>query len=154
LEDIVDTYQLLTSKVLGAFRWAHENHQFKYLMKVDDDSFVRLDVILQELEEERDDRFVDIAVFLDGSHDHQGSIGGTLTDELTLKRLGSGARRFDWCFLPANKLTSRQNWHLCDLYLPYAVGGGYVLAHTLVDFVARNHHLLSHYLSEVCGLSW
>lgn len=42
-----------------------------------------------------------------------------------------------------------QHWFLSDTYLPYALGGGYVVGGQLVDFIARNHALLSHYVSEV-----
>jgi galactosylxylosylprotein 3-beta-galactosyltransferase len=31
-----------------------------------------------------------------------------------------------------------RDWVLCDRYLPYALGGGYVLAYDLVQFVAAN----------------
>ncbi|XP_075213649.1 beta-1,3-galactosyltransferase 6-like [Lycorma delicatula] len=41
-----------------------------------------------------------------------------------------------------------ENWFLCDRYLPYALGGGYVLSHALVKYISRNAELLSVYNSE------
>lgn len=42
-----------------------------------------------------------------------------------------------------------QSWFLSNTYLPYALGGGYVLGMDLVAHIARNSELLSHYNSEV-----
>lgn len=30
------------------------------------------------------------------------------------------------------------DWFLCDNYLPYALGGGYVISYSIIDFIARN----------------
>ncbi|GFR84911.1 beta-1,3-galactosyltransferase 6-like [Elysia marginata] len=40
------------------------------------------------------------------------------------------------------------NWILCDTYLPYARGGGYVLSSDLVHFIAHNYLLLETFVSE------
>lgn len=42
-----------------------------------------------------------------------------------------------------------QRWFLSDTYLPYALGGGYVLGMDLAVYIARNRELLSLYNSEV-----
>ena len=42
-----------------------------------------------------------------------------------------------------------QFWQLADTYLPYALGGGYVIASPLVKFVVQSQHLLKHFNSEV-----
>lgn len=34
------------------------------------------------------------------------------------------------------------DWFLCDNYLPYARGGGYVISRSIVDFVGKNAELL------------
>jgi len=44
-----------------------------------------------------------------------------------------------------------QRWMLSDTYLPYAMGGGYVIAGSLARFVVRNRELLSLYNAEVCA---
>lgn len=43
---------------------------------------------------------------------------------------------------------SEQEWRLCDRYLPYALGGGYVLGRRLVDYIANNAALLKRFASE------
>nr|CAG4641061.1 EOG090X0A8N [Eulimnadia texana] len=40
------------------------------------------------------------------------------------------------------------SWFMCDTYLPYAYGGGYVLSGDLVKYVARNRELLQTYNNE------
>lgn len=62
--------------------------------------------------------------------------------------------RLYWGFFDgrANVKTSGQwketNWILCDTYLPYARGGGYILSSDLVHFIAHNHQLLETFVSE------
>ncbi len=41
-----------------------------------------------------------------------------------------------------------KEWKLCDRYLPYAVGGGYVLSYQLVRFIGNNVQILKTYTSE------
>jgi len=40
------------------------------------------------------------------------------------------------------------NYHLCDRYLPYARGGGYVLTQDLAQYILTNRNLLQMYNSE------
>lgn len=35
-----------------------------------------------------------------------------------------------------------QDWFLCDNYLPYALGGGYVISQNIVDYISRNYDIL------------
>ena len=46
---LFDSYQTLTAKVLAAFVQLNRNVKFKYLLKVDDDSYVQLPVLIDEL---------------------------------------------------------------------------------------------------------
>ncbi len=41
-----------------------------------------------------------------------------------------------------------QSWALCDLYLPYATGGGYLLGSQLVAYLAENAHHLTRFFNE------
>lgn len=41
-----------------------------------------------------------------------------------------------------------KDWFLCDTYLPYALGGGYILSSDLVEFITTNALLLQQYKSE------
>lgn len=39
-------------------------------------------------------------------------------------------------------------YNICDLYVPYALGGGYVLSKKCVDFIARNTEMLRLFKNE------
>ena len=64
---------------------------------------------------------------------------------------GSGLKRQD--VTPGLQMRlhfpTNQDWFLCDKYLPYAQGGGYVISHDLVKFVVVNVDRLQFYNSEV-----
>ena len=118
LQELKDAYKELPSKVLQTFKWIDQNVNSSYILKVDDDSFVRLDHIISELK---------------STH---------------------SARRFYWGFFRGDAHVkfsgpwSEKSWHLCDRYLPYAQGGGYILSGDLVNFIARNADLLQKFNSE------
>lgn len=51
LENLQDSYSNLASKLLHSIKWISENlKQMKYLVKCDDDSFVRIDLIVKDLD--------------------------------------------------------------------------------------------------------
>ncbi|CAI4221334.1 unnamed protein product [Auanema sp. JU1783] len=62
--------------------------------------------------------------------------------------------RLYWGFLDGRAKPIRKgkwkesNWMLCDRYLPYQLGGGYVLSYELVRYVAINSKLLKLYKNE------
>ncbi|CAD5216776.1 unnamed protein product [Bursaphelenchus xylophilus] len=41
-----------------------------------------------------------------------------------------------------------KDWVLCDRYLPYQLGGGYVLSYKLAEFIAANTRILRYYRAE------
>ncbi|CAG9540584.1 unnamed protein product [Cercopithifilaria johnstoni] len=43
---------------------------------------------------------------------------------------------------------AERDWIICDRYVPYQLGGGYVLSYKLVDFFVRNKDLLKIYKNE------
>ncbi|VDN82273.1 unnamed protein product [Brugia pahangi] len=59
-----------------------------------------------------------------------------------------------WGFLDGRARPKRRgqwaerDWILCDRYVPYQLGGGYVLSYKLVDFLVRNKDLLKFYKNE------
>ncbi|VDK67127.1 unnamed protein product [Litomosoides sigmodontis] len=59
-----------------------------------------------------------------------------------------------WGFLDGRARPKRRgqwaerNWIICDRYVPYQLGGGYVLSYKLVDFFVRNKDLLKIYRNE------
>ncbi|VDM47453.1 unnamed protein product [Toxocara canis] len=62
--------------------------------------------------------------------------------------------RLYWGFLDGRAKPRRRGqwaereWVLCDRYLPYQLGGGYVLSYKLADYISRNKDLLKLYRSE------
>ena len=110
LDNLVDSYANLTLKVVHAYSWINANLRPQYVIKCDDDSYVRLDLIAEELKRPR------LSM-------HQRLYWGFFDGRARPFKKGK------W---------SETTWNLCDLYLPYALGGGYVVSANLVSFVARN----------------
>ncbi|XP_013079650.2 beta-1,3-galactosyltransferase 6-like [Biomphalaria glabrata] len=117
LDDVSDSYQELTNKVLKAFLWLNYNVDFQHVLKVDDDSYVRVSNLMSELQNKPKEKL------------YWGFFDGRANVKVSGK----------W---------KETNWILCDKYLPYARGGGYVLSSDLVYFITSNHPLFQHYLSE------
>ncbi|XP_064460614.1 beta-1,3-galactosyltransferase 6-like [Ornithodoros turicata] len=117
LEHFEDSYDRLSLKLLEIFKWTAGNVRFAYMLKVDDDSLARVDVIADEL-------------------------------------LQRPKTSLYWGFFSGNARVFREGkwadktWFLCDRYLPYARGGGYVLSADIVHYVATNANLLQAYKSE------
>ena len=113
LRNVSDSFDSLTTKVLKAFVHVHEQWDFRFLLKCDDDSYVRVDNIVSELKR----RFLHVDNlywgYFDGSQPIQHS-----------------------------GLYKETKYFLCDLYLPYALGGGYLLSQSLVQFIAENERRL------------
>ena len=118
LDDFADSYSKLTEKLLRTIIWIEDNVDAKFVMKVDDDSFVRLDKLVPSL----------------STKEHLGRIyWGFFKGNARIKRAGA------W---------KETKWFLSDHYLPYAVGGGYVISFDLVKFISNNANYLSLYNSE------
>lgn len=118
LPDLKEDYSNLTRKVLHSFIWADSHLQYSYLMKCDDDTFLVLDTIVSELLE----RATTNALYW-----------GFFDGRATAKKRGKWAEK---------------DWYLCDRYLPYALGGGYVISSDLVRRISLNADGLQLYNSE------
>ncbi|KAL4704836.1 hypothetical protein ACJJTC_001311 [Scirpophaga incertulas] len=136
--DFLDSYKNLAHKVLIAIKWANENlKQLKYLIKCDDDSFVRIDLIVKDLE-----------AFAPEMNAKQ------LSRYVTYKNNLLTYNGLYWGYFDGRAKTfskgkwQEKDWFLCDTYLPYALGGGYVISQSIVKFVADNADFLSLYNSE------
>ncbi|GLG94204.1 Hexosyltransferase [Gryllus bimaculatus] len=119
LESVEDSYGRLTLKVLQAFVWLEENVKYKFTLKCDDDSFVNVQELIKLLKNYEEDP----------DHLYLGFFSG----HATVQKEGK------W---------KESNWILCDYYLPYALGGGYILSQELTNFIARNAKDLQLFLSE------
>ena len=96
---MIDSYQTLTSKLLASFVQLNRNVKFKYLLKVDDDSYVQLPSVLEELKHSNFDNSLYWG-FFDGR--------------------APVFSKGKW---------AENDYRICDKYIPYALGGGYVLSH-------------------------
>ncbi|XP_048205761.1 beta-1,3-galactosyltransferase 6 [Perognathus longimembris pacificus] len=119
-----DAYENLTAKVLAMLCWLDEHVAFEFVLKADDDSFVRLDALLADLR----------------------------------AREPARRRRLYWGFFSGRGRVKpggrwrEAAWQLCDFYLPYALGGGYVLSADLVRYLRGAREFLSAWHSEDVSL--
>ena len=118
LPSLLDSYSNLTAKVLLGMQWAAENVPFDYVLKTDDDSYVRLERLVRVLEAMRCPENL-----------YWGYFMGSAFPEATGK----------W---------KEKEWFLCPHYLPYAMGGGYVLSRSTVSLLLRFSHRLKMYSNE------
>lgn len=119
-----DAYENLTAKVLAMLAWLDEHVAFEFVLKADDDSFARLDALLAELR----------------------------------ARDPARRRRLYWGFFSGRGRVKpggrwrEAAWQLCDYYLPYALGGGYVLSADLVHYLRLSREYLRAWHSEDVSL--
>lgn len=118
LPSLLDSYSNLTAKVLLGMQWAAENVQFDYVLKTDDDSYVRLERLMRVLEAMRCPENLFWGYFM-----------------------GYG-------FPVSTGKWKEKEWFLCPHYLPYAMGGGYVLSQSTVSLLLRFSHRLKMYSNE------
>ncbi|XP_032970117.1 beta-1,3-galactosyltransferase 6 [Rhinolophus ferrumequinum] len=119
-----DAYENLTAKVLAMLAWLDEHVDFEFVLKADDDSFARLDALLADLR----------------------------------ARDPARRRRLYWGFFSGRGRVKpggrwrEAAWQLCDYYLPYALGGGYVLSADLVHYLRLSREYLRAWHSEDVSL--
>ncbi|XP_053982895.1 beta-1,3-galactosyltransferase 6 [Hylaeus volcanicus] len=121
LPRLPDSYGTLTQKILYAYKEVYEYYDFDFLMKCDDDSFVLVHKILKELDK------------WESKGTRKELYWGFFNGKAQVKRNGP------W---------KETDWILCDYYLPYALGGGYVLSYNLVKFIALNMEILKLHKAE------
>ncbi|XP_003745692.1 beta-1,3-galactosyltransferase 6 [Galendromus occidentalis] len=114
----VDSYRNLTLKLLHSIKYLVEKCDCKYILKADDDTFARVDLIVSELEVVKVE---------------QRLYWGYFTGRAPIFRRGTWAET---------------DWFLCDRYLPYARGGGYIFSHRVAKYIADNSPILQRYRSE------
>ena len=127
LGNLHDTYRNLTRKVLYSFLWADRNINYSYLLKTDHDSFVFVDDLYSEAY-----RF------------YQGGVNKLYW--------GYFNRNAKVITNPKSKWAER-DWFLCDHYLPYAFGGGYVISADLIHKIAITSNYLQLYNNEDISVS-
>ncbi|KAJ0023627.1 hypothetical protein NQD34_003526 [Periophthalmus magnuspinnatus] len=121
LPDLKDSYENLTLKLVHMYSWLDQNVDFKFVLKADDDTFARLDLIKDELK----------------SKDPNRLYWGFFSGRGRVKSAGK------W---------RESTWDLCDYYLPYALGGGYILSSDLVHYIRLNSGFFKTWQSEDVSL--
>ena len=107
--DVHDSFHNLTLKLLKGILWAQSNVDFDYLMKADDDSYVRLDQAIAGIR----------------------NIKETYRSKLYWGYFeGSAIPR------PTGKY-EEHNWLKCPHYFPYSLGACYILAKPVVSMMVR-----------------
>lgn len=143
---VVDSYGNLTLKVLKSFEWINDQFDvgvsFKYVLKCDDDSFVYLNLLMEELLEleklflKSEEIYREIPV----SNASYYRINAQISrPNVKFSDLGLYWGYFNGRARVKTKGKWKEtDWILCDKYLPYALGGGYILSKNLVKYLAKN----------------
>uniref|UniRef100_A0A182R6J1 Hexosyltransferase n=1 Tax=Anopheles funestus TaxID=62324 RepID=A0A182R6J1_ANOFN len=131
LEELQDSYANLTSKLLHSMQKIDAKYDFRYLAKLDDDTYVKLDVLAE-----------DLLSYYEKLH------------QVQQHQKGKGPMELYWGYFRGAATIQKQGaWQekdyvLCDRYGPYALGGGYVLSKGLVSYIATYADQLTMYKSE------
>ena len=107
LENFQESYRNLTQKLVETIKWLDKSVQTDFVMKVDEDSFVRLGEVVQALESKPKEKLY----------------WGYFSGAAKIQKYGKWAE---------------PDYFLCDYFLPYAVGGGYVISSDIVQYLAAN----------------
>ena len=118
IPDVRDSYQNLTAKVLQSLVLAYEHYEFDYVLKADEDSYIRIRKIAKSL------RVLGCNQLLYWGH-------------FTGRSAPTASGRW-----------AEHEWNLCAHYIPYALGGGYLLSRKLVGNIARVWRRLKLYGNE------
>lgn len=143
---IHDSYQNLAFKVVKSFEWLSDQYdyglKFKYVLKCDDDSFIRADKLAAEI--------INIeSTYL--TADSKNKVASTAFITVNAQ-INKGAIKKPlqvyWGYFHGNAKVKtagkwqEPDWIVCDRYVPYALGGGYILSKKLVTFIAQNQEYL------------
>lgn len=126
-----DTYKNLTAKLMQSLYVLRRHYEFSYVLKVDDDTYVKLDSLVNTLVSYDRKLLRKRSEYRD--HVLPQLYWGYFNGRSTIKTKGQ------W---------KESSYYLSKNYLPYALGGGYVLSRSLCDYIVNNSQLLSHYGSE------
>lgn len=106
----VDRYELLVLKTVAICEYAMRNTTAKYIMKCDDDNFVRVETVVEEVK---------------GSGHQKGLYMGNINLDHKPLRAGKWAVTFE-------------EWPEED-YPPYANGPGYIITRDIASFIVSEH---------------
>ena len=117
--DIKEEFNALTNKTLALINWAHHHVNFSYLLKFDDDTFVFVKNMIIELKKRPTTTKLYYGVMRPKSKPYRGNV--------------------KW---------ADNDWNLGEHYLPFALGGGYILSHDLVSSLSEQSPRLMWHINE------
>ena len=120
LPDVTDSAASLTDRTLSSLKIAHAKFNFTYILKCDDDSFGDLLRIA-----------TDLHFRTSKGRLYWGQMAG-----------------YNYPIEYGPWAEKQGAWSVCDFFLPYAYGGGYVLSSDLVELILRNSDVLKVYSNE------
>lgn len=132
LPNLKDSYHNLTRKVAQSISTVYKKYSFSYLMKVDDDTYVKADHLVNELVS-YDRKLTRNSRNYEGRQPLPELYWGFFNGKANIKTKG---------------VWKESHFNLCGKYIPYALGGGYVLSRFLAEYIDQNSHLLTMYTSE------
>ncbi|XP_055849577.1 beta-1,3-galactosyltransferase 6 [Episyrphus balteatus] len=131
LLDVRDSYANLTKKLISSLEHLTNHESFTYLLKVDDDSYVKMDYLVNELVS------FDRKLIRKSSEYKTNPIPelywGFFNGRAAIKTRGQ------W---------KEEHYYICSKYAPYALGGGYVISRSIAEYIDANSQILNTYVSE------
>jgi len=126
LENVTDHRITSTNKTLSMFIWAHDNVNFTYMMKTEESTFVYVKNMIDELRKRPK---------------HTKLYYGKM--QFKRRPIRKGSEYAD------------PHWDLAKYYLPFALGGGYILSADLITLlVHRGQYLAYHPNEDTAVASW
>ncbi len=117
-----DNYHDLTQRTIESFQTAVKQFDFSYVLKCDEDTYVDVPRLASKLQRRRKNPLKKEVPLYWG-------------EMLTWKIFSGG-------------LHGEKHFAVCERYLPYALGGGYVLSRDLVELLVQSAPYLRHYVAE------
>lgn len=147
-----DTYRNLANKIKRNFEWLDLQYDYglvyKFVLKCDDDSFVVVPKLIEELQ------MLEILYLKPQMQDSLKYISDnknefyTLNVQVNNKFIKDNTLGLYWGYFSGNariKMRGKwkeNDWIYSDRYLPYALGGGYLLSKNLASIIGKNaNHL-------------
>lgn len=118
MDKLKEAYSNLPLKVMMGLRWASDNLNFDYLVKTDDDMYLRIDVLSQGLQ------------------------------KMNCEKMLYWGQFFAGVPIRYKHRNREKNWLLCRHYFPYAAGGGYVLAEKVIKSALPTSERVIFYSNE------
>jgi len=123
--DVEDDYNSLSSKVRDAISWASSSYHFSFLLKTDDDTFVRIPQLVELLTPQQPKAFYFGHIWYNAPFTYY-----------------SGSQFYD------EYMVADGFWRKCATYPDYASGAGYILSYDLTAWISNSRDLLRLFHNE------